>query len=72
MFPPVVTRTGSIRDDSYWTSRKNGLELIEISSIDKVSSVGPKDFIAFISHNESHQLRHLGKSVNRSCINEDV
>ena len=31
--------TGSIRDDLYWTSRKNSLELIELSSINKVSSV---------------------------------
>ncbi len=30
---------GSIRDDPYWTSRKNSLELIELSSIDKVSLV---------------------------------
>jgi hypothetical protein len=26
-----------MRDDSYWTSRKNSLELIEISSINKTS-----------------------------------
>ena len=31
--------TGSIRDDPYWTSRKNSLELIELSSINKVSLV---------------------------------
>ena len=34
MFPPV-----SIRDDPYWTSGKNSLELIELSSINKVSLV---------------------------------
>ena len=28
---------GSVRDDPYWTSRKNSLELIELSSINKVS-----------------------------------
>ena len=28
-----------MRDDPYWTSRKNSLELIEISSINKVSLV---------------------------------
>ena len=28
-----------IRDDPYWTSRKNSLELIELSSINKVSLV---------------------------------
>ena len=28
--------TGSITDDLYWTSRKNSLELIELSSINKV------------------------------------
>jgi hypothetical protein len=31
--------TGSIRDDPYWTSRKNSLDLIELSSIDKVGLV---------------------------------
>jgi hypothetical protein len=33
------TNTGSIRDYPYWTSRKNSLELIELSSINKVSLV---------------------------------
>jgi hypothetical protein len=33
------SNTGSIRDDSYWTSKKNSLELIELSSINKVSVV---------------------------------
>ena len=36
---PVGIKTGSIRDYSYWTSRKNSLELIELSSINKVSLV---------------------------------
>ena len=31
--------TVSIKDDPYWTSRKNSLELIELSSISKVSLV---------------------------------
>ncbi len=31
------SNTVSIRDDPYWTSRKNSLELIELSSINKVS-----------------------------------
>ena len=30
------SNTGSVRDDPYWTSRKNSLELIELSSINKV------------------------------------
>ena len=30
---------GSIRDDPYWTSRKNSLEIIELSSLSKVSLV---------------------------------
>ena len=30
---------GSIRDDPHWTSKKNSLELIELSSINKVSLV---------------------------------
>ncbi len=29
--------TASIRDNPYWTSRKNSLELTELSSINKVS-----------------------------------
>jgi hypothetical protein len=33
------SKTGSIRDDPYWTSRKNNLELIELSSINKISLV---------------------------------
>ena len=33
------SNTGSIRDDPYWTSKKNSLELIELSSINKVSLV---------------------------------
>ena len=28
-----------VRDDIHWTSRKNSLELIELSSINKVSLV---------------------------------
>ena len=31
------SNTGSIRDDLYWTSSKNSLELIELSSKNKVS-----------------------------------
>ena len=31
------SNTGSIRDDPYWISRKNSVELIELSSINKVS-----------------------------------
>ena len=39
-FPAMYScNTGSIRDDPYWTSRKNSLELIELSSINKVSLV---------------------------------
>ena len=33
------SNTGSIRDDPYWTARKNSLEQIELSSINKVSLV---------------------------------
>jgi hypothetical protein len=35
----ICSNTGSIRDDSYWTSRKNSLELIELSNIIKVSLI---------------------------------
>ena len=31
--------TGSIRDDPYWTSRNNSLEMTELPSINKVSLV---------------------------------
>jgi hypothetical protein len=31
--------TGSKRDDPYWTSRKNSLQLIELSSVNKVRLV---------------------------------
>ena len=33
------SKTGSIRDDSYWISTKNSLELIELLSRNKVSLV---------------------------------
>ena len=33
------SNTVSIRDDPYWTSKKNSLELIELSSINNVSLV---------------------------------
>jgi hypothetical protein len=33
------SNTGSIRGDPYWTSREIGLELIELSNINKVSLV---------------------------------
>ncbi len=33
------SNNGSIRDDSYWTSRKNSSELIELSSINELSLV---------------------------------
>ena len=35
----VLLNIESIRDDPYWTSRKNSSELIELSSINKVSLV---------------------------------
>ena len=31
--------TGSVRDDFYWISKKNSLELIKLSSINEVSLV---------------------------------
>jgi hypothetical protein len=37
--PVDCSNTRSIRDDTYWTSRENSLELIELSSINKVSLV---------------------------------
>ena len=36
-FGYLLQYTGSIRDDPYWTSRENSLELIELSSINIVS-----------------------------------
>ena len=35
----LCSNTGSIRDDPYWTSREKSLELIDLSSINKVSLV---------------------------------
>jgi hypothetical protein len=35
----IGSNTASIKDNPYWTSRKNSLELIELSSINKVSLV---------------------------------
>ena len=35
----LCSNTGSVRDDPYWTSRKNSLELIELFSMNKVSLV---------------------------------
>ena len=35
----LAYKTGSIKHNPYWTSRKNSLELIELSSINKVSLV---------------------------------
>jgi hypothetical protein len=37
MFPSVVTLDQK-KDDPYWISRKNSLELIELPSINKASS----------------------------------
>ena len=43
--PPVIelsginNNTGSIRGDFHWTSRMNSLELLKLSSINKVSLV---------------------------------
>jgi hypothetical protein len=39
LYPATPVDTGSIRDGSYRTFRKNSLELIEISSVNKVSLV---------------------------------
>ena len=33
----LLYNTGSIRDGPYWTSMKNSLELIELSSINEIS-----------------------------------
>jgi hypothetical protein len=34
------SKTSAIKDDPYWTSRKNNLELIKVSKIVNVSLVG--------------------------------
>ena len=33
------SNTGSIRDDPYWTSRKNSLELVKLSNINKLKLI---------------------------------
>ena len=40
------TNTGLKRDDPYWTFRKNSLDLIELSSLNKVSLV----YVSFCSN----------------------
>ena len=37
--PLVCSNAGSIRDDPYWTSTKNSLELIELSGINEINLV---------------------------------
>ena len=60
------SNTGSIRDDPYWTSRKNSLELIELSCINKVSLVKVSLTFTFLSlENESTlaQRQPSGRTV---------
>ena len=51
------SNTGSIRDDPYWTSRKNSLVLVELSSINKFS---------FSLQIVSLFMKHVSKTA--SCI----
>ena len=66
----------TIRDDPYWTSRKNSLELIELSSINKVilvyvsfySNTGLKrDYPYWISRKNSLELIELS-SINKVIL----
>ena len=54
--------TGSIRDDPYWTSRKNSLELIELSSKNKVSLVQVFSCSNTGSVRHDHYLISIGRT----------
>lgn len=43
-FCSVVSNAGPIIDDPYWTSRKNSLEQVELSSATNVSLMGKLNF----------------------------
>ena len=73
---PLDSNTGSIRDDPYWTSKKNSLELIELSSINKVSLVqvsscsnteSIRDAPDWISRKNSLELIELS-SINKVSL----
>ena len=66
----------SIRDDPYWTSRKNSLELMERSSINKVSLIkisscshtgSVRDDPYWISRKNSLELIELS-SINKVSL----
>ena len=59
--------SGSIRDDPYWTSRKNSLELIEPSSINKVSFRSRRDDTYWTSRKNSLELIELS-SINKVSL----
>jgi hypothetical protein len=70
------SNTGSIRDDLYWTSKENILELIELSSINKVSLVkvsfwrktgSVRDDPYWISRKNSLELIELS-SINKVSL----
>jgi hypothetical protein len=68
------SNTGSVRDQPYWTSRKNSLELIELSSINKVvlvsscSNTGSiRDDSYWISMQNSLELIELS-SINKVSL----
>jgi hypothetical protein len=54
----ALTLGGLIRDDPYWTSRKNSLDLKWISSINKVSLVKFSLTFTFLSLESESTLAH--------------
>jgi hypothetical protein len=54
-----------MRDDPYWTSKKNSLELIELSSTNKVGSI--RDDPYWTSRKNSLELIELS-SINKVSL----
>ena len=61
------SNTGSVRDQPYWTYRKNSLELIELSSINKVVLVSSCSDSYWTSRKNSSELIELF-SINKVSI----
>ena len=57
------SNTESIRDNPYWTSRKNSLELIELSSINKVSLVQVSSCIVTLNKEDMVLTGPLGRTL---------
>jgi hypothetical protein len=67
---------GSIRDDPYWISKENSLELIELSSINKVSLVSVSSCSNTGSIRDDPYTGSLGRTVSSvsvsSCMKDNL